>query len=1586
MPAVTTRASKPTTSLHTPNTRDVHCHRSSGTNTMASEPETTSHMPTTRLTVHCHHRNGSTVASGMGRNSKALSRPGVSSEKIRDTHIASSVSASNCSLPLTTSQMCTEDRLSRCSLLSTTTQEGHHGFQRGLCTSPFARKRSSRRSLALLYILPLLLTLLVQMVHCSVSSNTQEYEVEYGGGGGRAKVVVDQAQSTATITPPGASSPATLIDYHKGVVIYLLGEECLVGRLRTHHDQSWQEQKRQLQRATGNNSQRIPAIHHAVRQHSNPTLYVGDMIKPTQVRSVVGRRLFSWCSGRPTWRLSTRRPRLPTYSDYIRSYNQNLTMRQNTGDVHRGKRSVTESKQASKRESRRVSTENGRRQRRRRHRSTGRKRHNKRGLGSGGKKDRTKKRRRRRNQTQSQANKPQNDAPVILDIPPSQLPEENDPYPSTNFIRSDKDAQKIKHYESFFSDTTPKPIIIETNNTGETKHLVNVTEKKTRTRKGSRRKSKPIAIPETIIRDGQIFYRHDAKAEKSKNTGQNKRYTDLEDFVSDGSSYRPSYNSDSSKYANNGIVDTQRTHRFSSGTQGASSNNVPSSRWNQINGNNDRKVTNIQRNTPQLLANNGRSSHLDTTLHRQPEQIAHGRTAHGNVIDHQQQPNSNAFDFYPGPSQTQAQVVSSGGRSHATAGSVLGRGPATSVEGSSAAGGHFSAQAQSIGSQGEITQTHVLGDVMGVQGSASNQGFGHKTHTHVTMGNHPEILSTHTDDQGMTVSSKVQTGRHGGTVIAMAHGHGNSNTESHLDFTPHNNGFQSRNSNGMSSGHGTASITTSSLGTASKSSYDGEVPGGIFTGTAEAGMIQGRTSNSRFSHLNENDLEFSQNNMVMHGDITRNQKVSGHSDTNNMIGSIMETVHTPDMDTKISSFPVTGGSFTVGGIIDQGGLSGGSGTPPRESEIENIASLNNEELPEGGSSQGVSNEGIVGLATYSRGQVGSPPGPGELTGDDDNNSNDHDYLNEYLNRYGNDVFDSNYESGMLSREQTPYIDLGPEIEGLEPLGDVTSNDQGHRQFHPRHQLPSNTGTDQSNFQSPDNNFNQSLIYIPDEEAIPHIMSQGNQEHHGNHNLQNQWQEQSYQPWEHDTLKPYQSQDYENTYNYENGYIPQDVAELQANIQRESNQQAVHSEYLTEEQLQRQWEEQHLGVRHEQPNDIPENHISSTMGNEDLFKSTTALPQMIQTISSQRQIEQQRDQFTEELHEEQSSAQTNHSVVLGHILPQSRPSFTRPQHSNTQSQTSLSEAVSSSSAIQHQRQSIHLTETNALTNNTTIARPDVDNIATQDLGTRETLAPVSPGKPDVNVVFANKMGGEVDQSLLYQRPGKPIQPGEMIPGAPGYRVPAGFRGRVILGHNLPTQAESRKVVQGFNTHVKLSPQNPPSNMPIFASVSGPEASQFLPGSENRQGLHVTLSNGGYQPNMPSSSSSFSSSMSHSSLSNGMPQTSMSGMHNIPSFQRTVNSMPNMNKSWNNQNVGNSWNNNDNNRKSMNNGMMTGGKSWSNSWSSRSSWSSRRGGGNGNSNRQNDGSCGYFVMSCYMVYGPYNQSEVCKPKLVSEDCCC
>ena len=139
------------------------------------------------------------------------------------------------------------------------------------------------------------------------------------------------------------------------------------------------------------------------------------------------------------------------------------------------------------------------------------------------------------------------------------------------------------------------------------------------------------------------------------------------------------------------------------------------------------------------------------------------------------------------------------------------------------------------------------------------------------------------------------------------------------------------------------------------------------------------------------------------------------------------------------------------------------------------------------------------------------------------------------------------------------------------------------------------------------------------------------------------------------------------------------------------------------------------------------------------------------------------------------------------------------------------------------------------------------------GTMVMGVPLVPGQPGSTQTLSNGDGGHIinvmtmhanhgmDTSMMHQRAGAPIHAGQKIPGAPGYSIPAGFRGHVFLSHSHPVKTTFHLSAKG-NTQARLTPHSPASDT-VFAHVSGAQASHQLTSEGGVPGAHVTLGGGG-----------------------------------------------------------------------------------------------------------------------------------------------
>lgn len=246
------------------------------------------------------------------------------------------------------------------------------------------------------------------------------------------------------------------------------------------------------------------------------------------------------------------------------------------------------------------------------------------------------------------------------------------------------------------------------------------------------------------------------------------------------------------------------------------------------------------------------------------------------------------------------------------------------------------------------------------------------------------------------------------------------------------------------------------------------------------------------------------------------------------------------------------------------------------------------------------------------------------------------------------------------------------------------------------------------------------------------------------------------------------------------------------------------------------------------------------------------------------------------------------------------------------------------------------------------------------GSTQTL-PNGRDGPTLNVITMGQ--GQRMKTSLMQQPGIYIQAGEKIPGAPGYSIPPGFRGRVILGQSSPAGASSQRMVQGFNTHLSLTSQSPGSDR-VFASVTGPHASRQLTSEGGVPGLHVTL--GGSEGHRPrhqdpqqySSSDDYHTGRGRGTSGQGTWTGSQSG-HTRPSHRG--------------QQSGRG-------RPFTSSTSSSRGRTSQPSRSRGTSWNGRQ------SSPQNGRKCGYFKIVCMVVIDNAGQQRKCQPSYRTRDCCC
>ncbi|XP_042869252.1 filaggrin-2-like [Penaeus japonicus] len=567
-----------------------------------------------------------------------------------------------------------------------------------------------------------------------------------------------------------------------------------------------------------------------------------------------------------------------------------------------------------------------------------------------------------------------------------------------------------------------------------------------------------------------------------------------------------------------------------------------------------------------------------------------------------------------------------------------------------------------------------------------------------------------------------------------------------------------------------------------------------------------------------------------------------------MLGSIMETVHQPDMHPAIASYPASEWSYPGQDYqyIDLDGLHGGAGIPPRESEIEQSSVPSDFEEGDGQPSD----DRRIDLATYTHGSHDSLSGQGKFHIPKIDPSPYYDY--------------------------TVYSDYG--YEGGD-YGDVIP--------HP----------DLSVHYDLEDSIDPHLDYIPPEILQPPHLYPSTAET---------------APLPQPAVSPQRPQQ---------PFLPgQPEPELTTPMPR-----------IVVHQVQ---------MSLPQPDADDLSHTPTQ-------PSVSPQPTTVPTISPQvpTQSPHPHDGFTHPAVAQDSFLQpvTSHTTL---VQPLSHVGMPAPQHVDTSGPHMPAPQPRPASQPESHPPTIPPVDLEGTGNDRQMVMRTIP--LPGGPGTTLTL-PNVPGSPTINVMAMPAPGRRLDGSPLYERPGRPIQPGEKIPGARGYKVPSGFRGHVVLGNNVPVA--TNRITQGLGAHGHLSPQRASHDSTLYSSAG---ASQRLAGMDNSQGVHMTFSSGIHSQG-PHSASAMSSAMS--SGRHGMP-----GMQRVYSYRQTVTS----------QNMPMS--------QSEGTGPTSSGKSWDSMMSSGKSWNSKSWGSDG------EMACGYFSMNCNVVFGPFKETKVCKPIHIAKICCC
>ncbi|XP_064110747.1 uncharacterized protein LOC135218387 [Macrobrachium nipponense] len=1360
----------------------------------------------------------------------------------------------------------------------------------------------------------------------------KHYVIDYGDAMGRATVEVDEKAHLASISPFNSTNPATLMNFRKSITIYVTNTECLVSKLQTKEG----DYKQQL-------------AHKLNPSQNRAALYVMGSISPHRVRQLLGEEHYRFCFGKPTLRLSHRRPRLPTHIFSIHPDDASKTPDQDSGDVgtehQRYKRGAKKNKKDKSSKAQRGKDKKPKKD----------------------KKNKKKPKTKSLSTTQQlnikaprisfpSAYIPHNltDTTTVLQGSSDHVVLQEEPYLSPSFIRNGDDGSGFRHYRDFHQESNPGN---ETRSLGPIRHIIShdISVQGDGDTK--------ILIPETIVKDGQIFYRYDAdEGAVDATKGQSKRsHTREGDTMDEGAQFDAPF-----EYHND--------------SEDSPTGFLPS---------HERRIS---------------------------QDEAHFKTDYSMINT-------------PGFSQVHTQAQMGDGIRDASAAVLSDDGSGVHVLGNTDSEGFFVAQAHSIGHPGgrRTSLAHIFGNTHGVLGSAMTNGHGHQSHVQVDMGAHPSStahIATH--DGSTLLTSSIRATQLGGRAGAQAYGDGASASDAQMEFNP---SHPLLGGTGGLTGQGLASATVTKSGSSLLTSISGEAAGGSYLGTAKSSLshdpgfsstgenatweihedygppdgithefghpndithdfghpdelagsshyqdfIHGRHFTDRVPYHTEDMREISSSS---HSEGSIDQGHSDHASGGHMIDNIMETVHQPDRQAEIIAYPVSEQS-----IIDEGGLVGGAGIPPRESEIGQTPLRDRESLTEGrGIATGGSKAGIVGLATYSQGQVGAPPGPGELLNYPVTGSDKYDY-NYYEGGYGSEYYTEEYDGEIPQDPRNlPYFDLGAHINGFQPIESNFENFEPMQLGLPGHPVvdPSSLSVDHIDlpvlvshkYEEPDIqeitpdppitvHQVQAPTLLPDDtQSSDAIVSHGSQEsHEEEYSGDNDFYDHVSLPFpDSPTIAPYisTSQPHILISPHISTTSPTPHTTLP-----ETESTSQHQSYLGEVISE------HTGPHHDLPQ---ETHLpfrlpgvisgQQTISSSSFSENDTLIPGIPQEVSRihSSQFDTQSHTGPQSLPQETIQQHSSQFDTQRRTGPQRLPQETILQHSSqfdTQRRTGP-QSLPQETIQQHSSQF----DTQRHTRPQSLPQQTIQQQGTGGGMMMMMGIPLDPGNPgSIHYLPGNDGGPDLkvmsvaarqEHSLLSQRQRMFLQPGQKIPGAPGYKVPPGFRGHVILDENLPGTSESRGVAQGFSTHVRASPQSSFSG-PIYTSVSGPDASQHI----SEEGVHVTLS-GDDGP------SPWRTGSDRSRTSQQVGQT-----HSAVRSQPISGSAPTSRQ-------------------------PAGGAT------PRKSWDGRRGGGPTSqkswgtpSNIQrvgSDGECGYYSMNCQPAFGPNERDQICRPILITIGCCC
>nr|XP_045613437.1 uncharacterized protein LOC123767647 isoform X3 [Procambarus clarkii] len=1210
--------------------------------------------------------------------------------------------------------------------------------------------------------------------------------------------------------------------------------------------------------------------------------------------------------------------------------------------------------------------------------------------------------------------------------PHSQVVLQEDPYLSPSFFRTDDDGQGFKHYRDFYQES------------GQEGDVEN--EAFEEGRNHAKPNVRSFAIPETIVKDGQVFYRYDGGIDGNESIkGQSKRShaRDGEYLSDDGNQNVAQHDLQSSD-----------DHLPTSGTSDVSGVGYPLSHngfdfyvgpsrvqtqahiGERSHGATAEAVVDSGPAT-QVVGSAGvggffsaqaqSGGHPGGTSHSQVMGNMHG--VQGSAVAHNNGHQSQAHVNMGAHSSSRAQVST-----HEGASILVSSVDATQLGGSAGAQAHSSSAAKSQaqmdfnpiqhydetgGLRGQglasatmtseggsalatLTGQVTRGSYLGVAHSSS--GTHHLADTHPSQ---PHFIPEHSTRNHLSVDDNMLTGDESQEEFA------------HIDFLKPESGQEEYSEEQhLHTDFVPVEVIRDSL-PQEQEDQDDKWEGIVIDDLADPGLLQdrGREDSPR---LDES------------GTLGLGRNIASAHD---MLSSIVETVHQPHM---VDSYPNTGH------IIDAGGLVGGSGQPPKESEVGQAPIHTRPYIDEGvGILTGNIKKG-VGLATYSQGSLGPAPSPGEIVNISPSLS-PYDYDHTSSEYYDNDY-------NIVPSQQPPYFDLGPEIFNLQPIELSYEHLQptDSAVLTPEAPVQLNGGQDKAVPPDPPIVIHQvqtSSPHLPGgspspsphtpplplvEAIMPALHQQPNSDEGRGSSSQPE-----YRPWVGqagtDEARPWVGQAGTDEARPWVGQAGTDEARPWVGQAGTDEARPWVGQAGTDEARPwvgqagtdeaRPWVGQ-AGTDEARPwvgqagTDEARPWVGQAGTDEarpwvGQAGTDEARPWVGQagTDEARPWVGQAGTDEAEPEHRPwvgqvgTADAESEHRPWVGQVgtadaEPEHRPwvgqvgtADAEPEHRPWVGQVGTADAEPEHRPWVGQAGTAEAQQVRGTEDMVTVPL-----VATSP-GTSITL-PGTTGGPVINVMTMSASQNMINSSLLAQRPGSPIQPGEKIPGAPGYRVPSGFRGHVILGHKLPVEADSRRVVEGFNTHVRLTPQDTLPNV-VFASVGGPHTSQHLP-EDNVPGVHVTLS--GSEHSQSPVSSAPSSRTPETTSTSGRQVTGVSGRQRPYSQQRVeaaatgqvsesapwliMESLRPRNPELTHSSMlvqpvlpGKSWDGVGS--------MKTSGNSWGRTWSSsnRQPW-----GSGGSSGQKQPAMCKYYTISCQVVYSPYQQSKRCKPTYTTRECCC